>query len=442
MNALISKNYFQVFFIERTYGWNFIVTTILISIVISSIFNDRPYRTRKGILIHLADIILTYLLCLCLSSFFFYFFGSAYLSLFVYPILILLHSFLMNGYRKSDRFSKVMTLTSFVILFFPLTSSIGVVFHMWDSVLFLVVPLFLISVFIIHRFRLDEFTKISVASIIVEIINFLIVLSVTISINFVGFANVPESFQLVLFLGLYVMTFAGAYLFYKLASEQEQAIRIRAEAFKSHNDYELIQRTNENIEDLKKMRHDMKSQYQYMQILLKKKDYAALDTFFADMMEESFVPLSFVNCGNNAISGVMNMEIHKARDQSVTIEHSILVPGKLPISDFDLARLLYNIIDNAIEGSVRDGITKPVVHVLITYNEPMLVISVRNPVDPKFSLKERMKQPTMKPDKSIHGYGSRIIQDVIRKYDGESTVDIKDGQYEFSCMLRLKEDQR
>lgn len=433
----MSNNYFYEFFILKTYGWNYIISNIMIVISIASIFNDCPYTTKRGVLIHALDYIITYGVFLCLSAFFFYFNLTVYLNFIVFPIIILLHSFILNNFRHSDRFCKSLSLTSFIFLFFPLTSALGIVFHLWDNVLFVVIPFFLFSIFILNRFKLDKFSKICNSSIILEIVNFFVVFSIVITINLIGLYNVNEKFQLVLFIGLYILTFAGTYLFYKLADEQEKALKFRAESFKNHNDYELLIRTNENIEDLKKMRHDMRNQYQYMQILLKNKNYEALDTFFSDMNENSFVPLNFVNCGNNAVSGVMNMEIHKAQKKNVKINHSLLVPNKMPITDFDLARLLINLIDNAIEGSVRDKIENPTITVNVTFKDPLIIISIKNPVDGSIPIKDR--QVSDKPKSEIHGYGKKIIKDIIDKYQGESKIEIVNNEYCFYCMLRLIE---
>lgn len=44
---------------------------------------------------------------------------------------------------------------------------------------------------------------------------------------------------------------------------------------------------------------------------------------------------------------------------------------------------------------------------------------------------------TTKADKKQHGLGRQIIDDIVRRYNGISTREIKDGWYIASVMLEL-----
>lgn len=50
------------------------------------------------------------------------------------------------------------------------------------------------------------------------------------------------------------------------------------------------------------------------------------------MCEAAFVPLSFVDTGNSAVSAIMNTEINKANSSGVILTTSIVIPPKLDLS--------------------------------------------------------------------------------------------------------------
>lgn len=434
--------YFIKFGSELFYGWNFIVSNAILCICISYLFNGYRYKGAKNILIHIADLLVTYGLHLFLNSFAYMVVGPIWMGMMSWPILIFAHAFVMNKMTLMDRLMKAMTFTSFTLLLFPLTSAIGILLSLWNENIFLVIPIILICVVLIKRYELDEFSSVNAISFVSELIMFLAVIGTIAAFYVIGMNDIPTEVQLIVCSSLYVVSCTTCIMYYQVAVEEKKAIESNALAFKSNNDYQVVKLTMDNIESLKKMRHDMRSQYQYMRILLKNKDYEALDKFFNDMLEDSFAPLNFVNCGNNAVSGVINMELPKAKEANIQLDHSLLVPSTLNIPDFELMRFLTNIIDNAIEATFRDQIENARVSIKIQYQEPFLFVTVTNPIAGSPDVEKRMIKGTSKEDKKLHGYGKKIINEIIQKYHGESSTKIEDNVFIYSAMLRLEKEDK
>lgn len=436
------SDYFITFGSHLRYGWNFILSNVILCFCISFLFNDKSFKGWKNLLIHLLDFLVTYGVHLLFNSLAYVLVGEIYMGILSWPMLILLHAFLMNRLNLYDRLMKAMTITSFTLMIFPLTSAIGVSLKIWNESIFIVAPFVLGYTFFIRRFSLEEFRTTNLACFISEVIVFLCTLSVLITCNIIGMGTIPVIFQIVLFFALYVISGVICFIYYMVAKEERKALDNYALAFKSKNDYEMVKLTTDNMESLRKMRHDMRAQYQYMQILLKNRDYDSLDKFFSDMCEDSFAPLNFVNCGNNAVSGVMNNAIRKAQEFNIGIDHMLLVPEHLDISDFELVRYLSNILDNAIEATWRDHIENAMIRVRITYKEPTLLVHVENPISADISPEERLSLTTSKNDRNLHGYGKKIIKEISDRYHGTLVYKIEDGKFIFSSMLRLerKED--
>ena len=86
------------------------------------------------------------------------------------------------------------------------------------------------------------------------------------------------------------------------------------------------------------------------------------------------------------------------------------------ISNFDWISLLANLLDNAIEACERAGKEKQI-NLELRRNGVYIIIKLDNskcieekPLDNKFA--------TVKQKKQGHGYGTKIIRDIVKKYDG------------------------
>lgn len=67
-----------------------------------------------------------------------------------------------------------------------------------------------------------------------------------------------------------------------------------------------------------------------------------------------------------------------------------------------------------------------------------LSLTVKNKID-KSAQDSALTVRTTKQDGKYHGLGREIIKDIVRKYNGISTKEVKDGWYLASVMLGLPE---
>lgn len=106
----------------------------------------------------------------------------------------------------------------------------------------------------------------------------------------------------------------------------------------------------------------------------------------------------------------------------------------LSIPDHHLCSLVANLLDNAIEASRK--IEDPKIVIEMKMVKDYLSLTIRNKMDPSMQDKA-LTIRTTKADKKQHGLGRQIIDDIVRRYNGISTREIKDGWYIASVMLEL-----
>ena len=100
--------------------------------------------------------------------------------------------------------------------------------------------------------------------------------------------------------------------------------------------------------------------------------------------------------------------------------------AEIKISNYDLCRILTNLIDNQIEAT-DNFLENRDVELFIKITPANIVIKSTNMY--KNSSK---KKPT---NKDFHGYGQKIINDIAKKYNGKYKFSIVEDKYITSTLL-------
>jgi sensor histidine kinase regulating citrate/malate metabolism len=96
-----------------------------------------------------------------------------------------------------------------------------------------------------------------------------------------------------------------------------------------------------------------------------------------------------------------------------------------------------NLLDNAIEGCQRNRESDNYIKIKTTRIGNYLGIKIINSKATEENiLTEENIYRTTKMDKKNHGYGLRIIEEIISQYDGYK--ELQDNMSEFSAMVMLK----
>ena len=78
------------------------------------------------------------------------------------------------------------------------------------------------------------------------------------------------------------------------------------------------------------------------------------------------------------------------------------------------------------------------VEVGINQKNAALYICILNPVDEKLGRENLLSLKTTKKDKAFHGYGARIVDSIVQKYNGQINRSIENGKYRVDIMLDLR----
>lgn len=237
-----------------------------------------------------------------------------------------------------------------------------------------------------------------------------------------------ESISIVLYL-LYYFTLKG----------MEKSFKAEASAYKAKVDAMMDMKSQENYYQLLEMQKQVYGQYNQIEDYLNKNDLNGLKLYFADLYENNFVPLTFIDCGNATISSIMNIELSKCVKNQIELKHTILVPSRFSFLDYDLCSLFTNIIDNAIEETINHPIQERIIRVNIRYQSPYLVATITNPTTHDSEELPSILSSTHKSQKELHGFGTKIINEITNKYNGTINYRIIENKFIVSLMILEKE---
>ena len=118
----------------------------------------------------------------------------------------------------------------------------------------------------------------------------------------------------------------------------------------------------------------------------------------------------------------------------IQIQYKVIIENGLHIDQFDLAAIIANALDNAIEGIVRsEGVDKRILLHISSTSEYISILvenAAAGPVNKHFV--------TTKPDKVNHGFGITQMKSVAKKYSGDVQPEYDPYAGKFSLNVLLK----
>lgn len=258
-------------------------------------------------------------------------------------------------------------------------------------------------------------------------------------INFFGPDESVSSMLLmsIVMLTLYLINTVSYQMICRLSHEQTQVLALQARTQMDKSSSSLLVITENNLNELHKIKHDIQNQYAYMRMLLRNESYEALSQYFDELTDSFSEPLvPFVDCGNRVLDLIFNMEHAKAQEAGIALDIKAAPPHELPFKDVDLCSLYTNTIDNAIEACAAEKMPEAAVRVTVSVHGDYLFTQITNPTKKTKSFLEKGAQTT-KSDRRQHGKGISIARGIVRRYNGRFAARIENGMFYTEFMLDL-----
>ncbi len=312
----------------------------------------------------------------------------------------------------------------------------------FDFICFLTDALMVAFSFIIRKYTLKFYSDIPLISVILIMVNTLVSIILIISKTVMKMAEglMFDSYYCIVLSGIYIISVIGYLMIYFHCNVRKEKTALEVQNKLLEADKQMLIVSEQAIEEMRSLRHDMKNQHKVMGIMLEEGRYEELKEYFRSMEVKFNISCSseFIDCGNSLVNSIINMEILKATSYGVKLISKINVPPELPFESSDLCRVIVNLIDNAIEGVMRTDSRDYLVDVKIGKRTGYLYICVQNEIRDDIDRENLLKMNTVKDDAVNHGFGHKIVKKIVEKYNGCVNYTVSENEFIAEAMLDLE----
>lgn len=223
-----------------------------------------------------------------------------------------------------------------------------------------------------------------------------------------------------LFLIFVVSNAFSFYLLRKIFLSQKKYEKIELELVK----YQYLE---SDLKLYRQHRHDMKNHLTVMYELVKSSKYEDLEEYTQQYMKKTSRKLLQVRTGSDELDVLLYNKMAQAKSSHIPVEYhcqsEIILHNHAMI---DVVSIFSNLLDNAIDASrAIENPSDRVIAITIQEDELDYVFVVTNAfvseVNPEMFLQDGF---TTKKDSSNHGLGLGIINKLVNKYKGTSSIEI------------------
>lgn len=192
----------------------------------------------------------------------------------------------------------------------------------------------------------------------------------------------------------------------------------------------------EHYEEIRKLKHDFNNHIICISSLARERNLDNLNDYLKDINKYIENKINYIKSGNNIVDAVLNNKISIAQKNEINIKVTAYIPGKIKISHMDLCSILANLLDNSIEACMRiEYLKRRRIEIRVSQFKQYLSVVVmnttmHNPIENSFEFM------TNKIDRKNHGFGMKIIKNIVEKYDGCINYEYNNNMFTVKILLK------
>ena len=210
----------------------------------------------------------------------------------------------------------------------------------------------------------------------------------------------------------------------KLFTEKVNAAAAKQKSIYYQKEAQLLE---QNMGEIKKLRHDMKNHLIVISELSKKHGDTDITDYISALSEKMVRAEEYSQTGILSLDSIINYKLTQAKQSGIKVSCEITVPNDLKIASDDFVTIIGNLLDNAIEATEKIQDDK-YIFLNIRYTKGTLLINVKNSFDGILNIKNNQFETTKK-DTMLHGIGMQSIENAIRNYNGEMITSYNDLEF-------------
>lgn len=246
-----------------------------------------------------------------------------------------------------------------------------------------------------------------------------------------------ESALCILSLSVLLIANIVIYLIYERAEKSNQKlIELELANQKNDTDMQYLSLLEKKNEAMNIMAHDYKNNLLTIANMTDSGDIKGyIDNIVGDIKQYNQI----AKTRNKWLDVIINKYTEICKDKKINFNTEIATDNLSFISSYDISSLFNNILDNAVEAaelSDEKSIFMEITNSMNSYHK----IIVKNSCDFK-PKSEKEKLITTKSNKEAHGFGTKSIHNVVKKYGGELHWEYDEEIKEFKLIILIPIEQ-
>ena len=185
--------------------------------------------------------------------------------------------------------------------------------------------------------------------------------------------------------------------------------------------------------DMRTLKHDISNQLDVITDLISRNDKKSAEA----VIKSISLQLENVNAvcytGEPIIDSVINIKLKYAHELGINITKRIKIAA-FDLDKIELCRAIGNVLDNAIEGCQRSGLSEQHIYISIQQIDDKIVVEITNTATDV----DLNNLQTSKKNRSAHGIGLSSIQNSVDKLNGYMKYDFKNNIFSLKMVVPNK----
>lgn len=190
------------------------------------------------------------------------------------------------------------------------------------------------------------------------------------------------------------------------------------------------------LEELRSYQHDLKNHAIVADAYFHNEEYDKVREYYYEVMRRPLLENNEYYSGNTVVDSLLNYKAFEAGKKGVKLDVKMTIPPTLHISSSNLAIVLGNLMDNAIDAAAESE--DKTVKIKLTYAYHCLMMKMKNTYSGKV-LKKGTRFLSTKENAILHGYGLRNVKRIIDANGGTLKFNDEDHIFTVTVLLNDKE---
>lgn len=234
---------------------------------------------------------------------------------------------------------------------------------------------------------------------------------------------------------IFIVCIVSIYIFNKMVNVMSENARQKILIKQSEYYEKKIEADRKNINDTRKIKHDMKNHMYAIKNMAKNNMSKDIITYTNDILGKIEGEKIYINTGNYLIDGILNVKFEEIKNQGIDFKYDVKIPEGIKLPEFEVITILGNLLDNAIEGVklIKDN---RYIEVFISYKDSNLLIKIVNTFD-GLVIKDNKGFISRKGEKAYHGIGLENVREQVEKSNGYMNIDTGNCMFTVDLFINL-----